>query len=240
MHAAAAPVAYAETNRLCTVLLSICALDFAQAAEARGEDASRTLLGLAGLLFACAAPGKGRPSVADGLSLLLVGACLCPVLGSLTASYSTDTVTLLTRASLLLHLLSMDTREDVPQSWASPVSFNAGFAATLLMASRLRSPFLVFSFVALCAALLVFLPASLKRSPTPSTLLVVVTACAALAQLGPRTLGGFLCAVYFVGIHGPRMLQLEAQDPRSVRIVGKWDLLEVQEEEETGVVRRKR
>jgi len=159
---------------------------------------------------------------------------LSPVLGSLTQMYSSDTVTILIRVALAIHLLAMDTRQDVPAAWTSPISFNAGFAATLLMASRLRSTFLIFSFAVLCAALLVFLPASMKRKRLPSFALAFITLLATLHQLGFRSFLVFATSAWFIGIHSPRVLQRDAAE--SVQIVGKWDLLHVEEEEETGLV----
>ena len=215
--AAAEGVQMKHVKGLSAVFLAVVVLDWCTSVETtRATEASAALLLVAIPALALA---EDRASLQDTASLLLVGACMSPVLGSLTRTYASDTVTLLTRLSLALYLLAGD----------SPVALNAGFTAMLLMASRLESSLLVFAFAVTCTLLLFVLPSTALISPR---LLAAATTVVVSAQLGARAGVTFAASAWFMGSYCPALL--DGEDV--VHIRGKWDLLHVEEEEETGLI----
>jgi hypothetical protein len=222
--------------RICAVFIVLASHGYAQQQQQSQGTATTfaVFMTCSGLLFSYYWRGGGSSSLVDVLSLLLVGSSLTPVLGTLTRTYATNTVTSLTRLCLVVHLLAMDSssKQKEEEEEIATVSFNAGFAATLLMASRLESPFVVFAFSLLCAAVLVLLPYNVSGESVPRWL-VGLTCVVSGIWLGARWVFGLLCVLWFVGVHSARVLERDARE--AVPIVGKWDLLHVEEEQEVGI-----
>lgn len=220
------------STRLSTVALSMAAFQFAMDRELqhRETEGILTLSALAAMALITSMDAQqrlGAPSLVDALSLLLIGASMAPVFGTLTLSYANNTVNIMTNIAYLIHLYSMDNRKDIAHAWASPVSLNAAFASTLLQASRLKSSALSFSFTLLSTSLMVFVPAA-SVTPELDFFLAGLAFLSSLVCFGLRRALSFLCVFFFVAIVGPRVLNRIS----SVKMHGPWDVLEVPEEDE--------
>jgi Phosphatidylinositol N-acetylglucosaminyltransferase len=220
------------STRLSTVMLSMAAFQYSLESELNHKEMEAVIVhgSLAVLALAISASAQqnvGAPSLVDAISLLLIGASLAPVFGTLTSSYATNTVEIMTNITYLIHLYSMDNRIEIAHAWASPVSLNAAFASALLQASRLRSSALSFTFTILCTALLVFVPAA-DLPPMVDFLLAAAACTCSFIWFGIRRALLFIAVFVFVAVLGPRMLN----KIRSVKMNGPWDLLHVPEDED--------
>jgi len=220
------------STRLSTVMLSMAAFQYALDREVHQKEAEGVLVlgGLAGTALLASASVQrnvGAPSLVDALSLLLIGASLAPVFGTLTSSYAENAVQVMTNMAYLVHLYSMDNRIEIAHAWASPVSLSAALASSLLQASRLKSSALSFTFVILCTALLVFLPGA-DLPPQIDFVLASIASICCFLWFGLRRAILFIAIFVSVAILGPRLLNKIENE----RIKGPWDLLEIPEEED--------
>jgi hypothetical protein len=198
-----------------------------QRRETEGIVVMAVLALLALLSSASAQHNEGAPSLVDALSMLLIGASMAPVFGTLTLSYANNTVNIMTNMAYLIHLYSMDNRKEIAHAWASPVSLNAAFASTLLQASRLRSSALSFTFTVLSTSLMVFIPAA-SITPEVDFFLAGLAFLSNLMCFGIRRAFIFVAVFFGVAIVGPRVLNRIS----SIKMSGPWDVLEVPEEDD--------
>lgn len=216
-------------TRIAAVSLMNCAFEYAFRMEKMNDSdaASGVLLLISFVWFqAFSSPhregnvvdGGGGSITLDGYSLWLIGFILTPLLVTMTSSYSDDTVDRLTKMFWTVHLYFMD----AARVWNSPLSLNCAFASIILLASRLKSNTLSFSYATACTTLLLFTP----RSPL---LAAALSASATYVCYGWGLTSGYIAILAFVDVLSPRILDhLARTNPRFVRIEGSWDLLRIQ------------
>lgn len=243
--------------RLCAITLCLAAFKFALHYESISLDREATfVLSLlactvfSSILFMTtwwkwpsssnARGGGGGPSLVDSLSLLLIGASLSPVLGTLTSSYASNTVSQMTALAYLMHLIASDNRLDYDlfhtnhPAWASPISFNSAFAGILLQASRFQNSALSFAFTVFCTSVLVFLPRGCSHENV-SGVFALLCCCAEYFTWmwlgGLRQALGLSCALTFVGYVAPHIMFARI---KADKLQGPWDLLRLEEVQEGG------
>jgi len=99
----------------------------------------------------------GKQLIISGLLFKLVLLGFSPVLKTLTESFSTDTIWLLTTLAFLLHALTFDYATDSPHLQDS-LALNAAIFASIMLASRLPSNAHVFGLVSLAVDCFAVLP----------------------------------------------------------------------------------
>lgn len=216
-------ITFAISTRLCTVSLSMCAFEFAH-----HHPTSTPLLLQSSAVLACfcLVERDGEVSFTDTASLVLLGACLTPVLGALTASYADNAIEVMTNAAFVLHLFAMDAARD----GQSPVSMNAALASTLLRASRLGSPELSFAFSITSVLLMVCLPA--RAGSRRGWFAVVdwgiipIAIAARWVWFGWTAAVGLSVLVFCTAVVAPWVLN---RIPNT-KLSGPWDLLHVSED----------
>lgn len=218
--------------RLCGTALCLAGFQFAVEFEAagRGHEAMFALLAsaLAILCFSYLASPNPRPSLVDSLSLLVIGASVSPVLGTLTSSYASNTVSQIALLALAVHLLASD---GLHSKQTSAVSFNAAFAGILLLSSRLESSALSFSATVFSTLLLVVLPKACGEGNVRFVCmgLWLLAECAVAVWFGRRLAVALLLVLLFVGHVAPRLI---FDKMHWDKLHGAWDLLRLEEVEE--------
>ncbi|KAH9253936.1 hypothetical protein BASA81_008060 [Batrachochytrium salamandrivorans] len=176
---------------------------------------------LAILCFSYLASPNPQPSLVDSLSLLMIGASVSPVLGTLTSSYASNTVSQIALFALLVHLFASD---GLHSKTTSPVSFNAAFAGILLLSSRLESSALSFSGTVFSTLLLVVLPKSCGENNVWFVLIVLwlLAECGVGMWFGQRFALVLFLVLAFVGHVAPRLM---FDKMHWDKLHGAWDLL---------------
>lgn len=98
--------------------------------------------------------------IRNGLVLGAFLLFLTPILQSLTAAYSDDTILFLSMVCLMLHLLTQDYAyiNNYRERFSGMASLNLAIFATVMLASRLETNALVFAFVLFAMELFAALP----------------------------------------------------------------------------------
>ncbi|KAH7103053.1 phosphatidylinositol N-acetylglucosaminyltransferase [Auriculariales sp. MPI-PUGE-AT-0066] len=164
--------------------------------------------------------------------LALIG--LSPVLKTLTAATSSDSIWSLSAGLFCLNALLADYTAPltVPQAGSgliSVLSMNAAISASVVLASRLPTNQAVFALTVISIQLFALFPMARRHLQTSSLLLHVVLAVvlasiavAMMLPISPLTAVLFLSVLLFVTFGGPALLMWAQQFKNEIR--GPWDV----------------
>ncbi|KZW04386.1 phosphatidylinositol N-acetylglucosaminyltransferase [Exidia glandulosa HHB12029] len=163
--------------------------------------------------------------------LALIG--LSPVLKTLTAATSSDSIWALSAGLFVINALLADYREpaSVPrkEGLISVLSMNAAISASVVLASRLPTNLSVFALMLLSIQLFALFPILRKRiQAVPAVLHFTFTVCIATASvwsmhsLSPFVASLFAGTLLFVTFGGPGLLMWAQQYKNEIR--GPWDV----------------
>lgn len=184
-----------------------------------------SLLTLCGYIFYISVESPSSRHFYNLIFYMLLGWLLSPVLQTLTATISTDTIYAMTVVMMTVHLVFFDYGVKV-LIVSSPLSINATTFGSLCLASRLPTPFHAFvllttaveSFV-LCPLLLNKVENKLIKALITATMVIVCTICLRCISFLMTVM--FICAILFINVVCP--LLFVTWQRYKENIYGPWD-----------------